>query len=409
MGSYSIQEIELDKLLLDSSNPRHDVVENQTEALRAIILDQKDKLIKLAHDIVDFGINPSELTIVTPCQDEVGKYIVLEGNRRLAVIMLLGNPTMSALGNDLKAPEKLKLYSGKYKDDPIKNLSCVVFQVRRDADHWLELRHTGENEGRGVVAWQAKEKARFNDLIGKPSPELQVVEFVKKNANLSEEEKESLKKPNLTSIARLINDPAVRDILGIEINDDYITTNYPSEEIINGLTELVIDVATKRITVDDIRLKSNRADYISAFSRELLPGANAKTVDTWKIESQAKPVVPRISLAEKSQERTRKERSIQLSIARKTLIPSNCVLKVRNAPRINKIYRELRDLEINHFENSGAVMFRVFLEFSIGEYAERNGITFHKGEKLSSKITKVAAFIKNDRLMTDNELKPIRV
>jgi hypothetical protein len=60
MAGYSVQEIEVEKLLLDVTNPRHDILGSQTETLGGIILDQKGKLVKLAKDILDFGINPSE-------------------------------------------------------------------------------------------------------------------------------------------------------------------------------------------------------------------------------------------------------------------------------------------------------------------------------------------------------------
>lgn len=48
MAKYAIQEIEVEKLLLDVSNPRHDILGSQTETLGEIILNQKRKLLKLA-------------------------------------------------------------------------------------------------------------------------------------------------------------------------------------------------------------------------------------------------------------------------------------------------------------------------------------------------------------------------
>ncbi|GAG54655.1 unnamed protein product [marine sediment metagenome] len=146
MATYTIQEIEVDKLLLDVRNPRHDILEKQNETLAEIMLNQRGKLLKLARDIVDFGINPSDLTIVIPIKDDSGKFIVLEGNRRLAAIQLLCDPTLAALGYDTKNTNAFKLHSERYKKSPIDKLRCVVFSQRDDANHWIELRHTGENE-----------------------------------------------------------------------------------------------------------------------------------------------------------------------------------------------------------------------------------------------------------------------
>ena len=409
MAGYIIQEIEIGKLLLDVRNPRHDILEKQSETLAEIILNQRGKLLKLAKDIVDFGINPSDLTIVVPSKDYSGKFIVLEGNRRLAAIQLLCDPTMAALGYDTKSINSFKIYSERYKKGLVDKLRCVVFSQRDDANHWIELRHTGENEGRGVVGWGAKEKARFNQLLGKPSSALQVLEFVRKNSNLDEEEKEALKKPNLSSVQRLVGDPDVRETLGIDITDGYVTTNLPPEEIINGLTKLVMDIATQRKSVDDIRHKDDRAEYISEFTEECLPGINVTPVETWKIQSQASLVEPRVLPSITVPSAAAGKKSVPLSTSRLTLIPSNCVLKIKNSPRINKIYRELRGLEVRGFENACAITFRVFLELSIEEYARSKGISCHEKDSLANKISKVSKYMESNNLMSKDELKPVNI
>lgn len=409
MAGHSIQEVKVEKLLLDVRNPRHDILGSQIDTLGEIILDQKGKLIKLAKDIVDFGINPSDLTIVTPSEDGSDKFVVLEGNRRLAALLLLSDPAMAALGYDSRAINKLKSYSEKYKDNPIGRLPCVVFSQRDDANHWIDLRHTGENGGRGVVAWKTKEKARFNELLGKPSPVLQVLEFVRKNASLGVEETDKLKKPNLTNIQRLVSDPDVREALGIDITDGYVNTNLPPEEIINGLSKLVMDVATQRISVDNIRHKSDRGDYISEFAEGDLPDGNASPVATWELRSQPGPVKPRVLPSKEVSGAVLGKKNVPLSTSRPTLIPTSCVLRVKKAPRINKIYRELRGLEVKGFENACAITFRVFLELSVENYAKAKNINYHENDSLANKIGKVAKHMESNKLMSTDELKPIRV
>lgn len=408
MGAHSIEELEVDKLLLDVENPRHDILKKQSETLKEIMLNQKGKLLKLAEDIVYFGINPSDLTIVTPSKDDSGKFIVLEGNRRLAAIQLLRDPTLAALGYDTKDASTFKLYSETFKKNPVNKLRCAVFIQRDDANHWIELRHTGENEGRGVVRWGAKETARFNQRLGKPSSALQVLDFVRKNANLNEEERKALEKPNLSSIQRLVGDPYVRETLGIDITDGYVTTNFLPEEIMNGLTKLVMDIATQRKSVDDIRHKDNRVDYISEFTEECLPDINTPPIETWKIQSQTSYVKPHVPSGGVVSAMAGKK-SVPLSTIRKNLIPSHCVLRIKNAKRINKIYRELRSLEVKGFENACAITFRVFLELSVENYAKSKHIECNEQDKLVNKISKVAKYMESKKLMSKDELKPIRL
>lgn len=400
------EDIGLDKLLFDVNNPRHDVLEKQDETLIELLLDQKEKLVKLAQDITDNGIDPSALSIVIPNGDDHNSFIVLEGNRRLAALKLLGNPALAAMLSK-KEKDLLKACHSRYILSPITLISCVVFPRREDANHWIELRHTGENEGKGIVSWRAKEKARFNVLNGKPSPSLQVVDFVLKNSELTEDEKASLEKPNISSIARLINDPDVRNKLGIDINDGYVTTNFPSKEIINGLTNLVVDIAMKKISVNDIRKKEDRRVYISKFPKQNLPNVDVKQIDQWNIQSQDNSVTPRFPLARRSA--SKGKRDVRLSISRTTLIPSKCVLKINSTNRIKKIYKELRGLEVQGYENACAITFRVFLELSVDEYAKSNNITFHENTYLIEKIKKVAKHIKSKGLITPDEMKPINV
>src|SRR5438105_2771330 len=84
--------IPVSNLLIDSENPRLSKPNvGQREALRELAEDQQSKLLKLATHIVTNGPNQSELPIVMAAGDR-RRYIVLEGNRRLAALRGLENP-----------------------------------------------------------------------------------------------------------------------------------------------------------------------------------------------------------------------------------------------------------------------------------------------------------------------------
>src|SRR5271157_3525877 len=92
-------QLKLGELLLDLENPRISRATGQREALQKIIEDQDLKLVVLAESIVTDGLNPMDRWLVIKSATERGKYIVLEGNRRLATIKLLYN---RAVLNDLE-------------------------------------------------------------------------------------------------------------------------------------------------------------------------------------------------------------------------------------------------------------------------------------------------------------------
>ena len=61
------QNIEINDLLLDENNPRLVDIIDQDDALEKIIIDQGNKLVNLARDIIEMrSTNPSELPIVIP-------------------------------------------------------------------------------------------------------------------------------------------------------------------------------------------------------------------------------------------------------------------------------------------------------------------------------------------------------
>jgi hypothetical protein len=156
-------------LLIDEQNPRlSQPNKGQRDALRAIAAHQDKKLVKLAGDIVKYGVNPSELFIVIATKENPPRYIVLEGNRRLCALKGLEGP--EGLSGALPAGTltALKKLSAEYLETPVDTVNCVVFKTREQAQHWLALRHTGENDGAGVVPWGAAETARFRGMTRHP-------------------------------------------------------------------------------------------------------------------------------------------------------------------------------------------------------------------------------------------------
>ena len=87
--------IPVSQLLLDVQNPRlPDIQTNQREAIRTMVAGLGDKIIALAKHMQENGPNPASLLIVIPSGDETGRYIVLDGNRRLTALKILEMPAL---------------------------------------------------------------------------------------------------------------------------------------------------------------------------------------------------------------------------------------------------------------------------------------------------------------------------
>lgn len=175
------EQISVERLDLDTSNPRIAKAGSQREALQRILDDQKTKLAVLAEDIAENGLNPTDRWIVMQ-HDDNGHYIVLEGNRRLAAIKLLNNP---AVLRDLDVSPSLRKrfesLAAMYNSSTADTIDCHVVADRTEAERWIQQRHTGENGGKGIAAWSGLAAARFRG----DNPALQALDFVLEHGHLS--------------------------------------------------------------------------------------------------------------------------------------------------------------------------------------------------------------------------------
>ncbi len=95
MTQFHEETILLSNLGLDSRNPRHKFLESQREIIEWMVSGIGrigDKLLVLAKDIVQNGLNPAERVMVLKDEKKDKQFLVLEGNRRVTALKLLNNP-----------------------------------------------------------------------------------------------------------------------------------------------------------------------------------------------------------------------------------------------------------------------------------------------------------------------------
>lgn len=92
---------------------------------------------------------------------------------------------------------------------------------------------------------------------------------------------------------------------------------------------------------------------------------------------------------------------------RKYIVPNGFRLVIEQS-RVNKIFRELRTLDVDQYNNAVAVVFRVFIELSIDSYIARKQVPkVSEHTELYKKINKVGEFMKDKGILSATELKPV--
>lgn len=421
-----IQEIPLALLKLDQENVRFggDVAQNQREAIELMMSDPDDakKILRLADHIATHGLDPTELQLVTP--DAEGSYIVLEGNRRLTALKLLTKPDL--------CPEE-KLLKGFFAAQAKLNgvlptaIDCSVVNSRSDGDLWIELKHTGQNNGVGRVDWSSDIRdERRSRQTGVQSIGRQIRELVKDNNHIfSANCTKDVFSIDVTTLTRLFSSSPAQQAFALKIENKELVPVVDLVHIAPSVEFAVQMFVHEGYNVNDIRNDEDRKTFVSHIPPELSPfkldEAHKHNKNKFQdIEgSSCQPSFTQ-STPQRPTEQTpedKKPYAKPSSKARKYLIPWS--LNIANS-RINEIYRELRkEIEVQKLPNAAAVTFRVFIEVTCDTYItahktgntpvmrEDNGRKIGNEDKLSTKIRAVSAHLASANLINTEQCKTI--
>jgi hypothetical protein len=152
---YKYVEVKIMDLLLDVENPRFassELVRNSGHISQEIVIEHLVKYAKVA-ELANRINSVQELhgSELITCYEKNGKYIVLEGNRRVCACKLL-------LNNDLipdKDKSKFSLISKETKEN-IETVIINLYPNRESVQSYLSDRHI-----KGVEAWSSFEKQNY--------------------------------------------------------------------------------------------------------------------------------------------------------------------------------------------------------------------------------------------------------
>lgn len=381
-------------LLIDEQNPRISQPNvGQHKSLQALAHRAPKKLLVLARDILRHGLNPADLPIVMPVKGDPQRYHVLEGNRRLAALKTLENPESLASIVKPSVLARLRRLSKEYLQNPIDRIQCLEVKDREEARHWIELRHTGENLGAGIVTWGSEEAARYSARTGRLPIQSQALDFLESQGLLT---REARRKVPTTSLQRLLDTPEVRSKLGLETRSGELLMLADSKKVAKALLHVTNDLASGKTKVSGIYHKNQRVQYANSLPSSIV-------VSPTLPNGQGVPLgasVPRIAAGPARHRRQR---------PRDRLVPHDCTLNVTDN-RLHAIEGELRHLSLDSFPNAISVLFRVFIELSADAYIAHAGLATPKGDKtsLGEKLEIVTKDLLARKKLNEQQAKPVR-
>ena len=233
--------------------------------------------------------------------------------------------------------------------------------------------------GKGRIQWGPLEIQRFS---GDRSI-LDVIDFVGRNADLTEEEWQSTKtvieSRKSSNLARLLESAAGRKHLGISISkhDDEKVPLLASEPkwALKVLRRVIEDVRDGVVDSRDLNKASDIEGYFQKLPKELQPQKGNST--------KARPFkeinVKKRAVAAKAIKFTGKPKTKSAPKPRVTLAPKKHPFQAPTSAKGETLLREAGDLDANRFTLSSAFVLRSFIELAINDYMDAHKIP--KSEK----------------------------
>jgi hypothetical protein len=393
---HETRNIAVVDLLLDQENARLGTPQKSQQAVYlALAKELNGQLVTLARDIVDQGTDPTTLTAVVATDG--GRYRVLEGNRRVLALKALETPSIVKGGLSPSEQSKLENLSKQYLENPIDEITCVVFDTEEEVYHWIVLRHTGSNSGAGLVSWDANEADRFRHRKGAGARDIagQALDFLDRVDGPGDS------RGIITTLRRILNNSTARKVFGLVRVDGQLQSEYPAVEVAKGLRKAINDLRSREIKTKNVYDAEDIRKYIDTFAPAELPEPSTKLPAALPLGELpvSKPTPPR----------GRPKTKAKPKGPRTTLIPKACRI---NAPagRINDIYNELLSISVDEFPNACSVMLRVFVELSVDhEIANRPHL---KGKAdpnttLAKRIKELAADMRANKEIDEDLYKAV--
>ncbi len=356
------EKVSISNLFLDPENIRLGLgVKSSQDALINDLFVNEDAM-QILSNIATNGFFPDELPVVIKHN---GKFIVMEGNRRIAALKVLARPEI------VPAKETSVRNILKTAGPSVKTVEVVIAPDRNSVERFLASKHT-QNTRR---AWRPLRQAYFykaqlergktvqdlrNDYptidIGKF---LRLINIHRIAKSIPYDSDRLTKKVHnersfpASTMERLYEDKNVRDFLGFDFDGDgEVQVKIDRKEFEKGFKRIVQDVVEKVVDSRALNNEDNRKKYLENFAKADIPN-KAKSGKTLTSKDF-------------------KERAPTTDQKRKKLAPKDIVFTLQS-PGVRRMLIELQGIDYRKFPNAAHDLLRSFLECALKAYFDQCG------------------------------------
>ncbi|SEW33150.1 hypothetical protein SAMN05421595_2133 [Austwickia chelonae] len=276
----AVNLVDLDLDLRNSRFPRD--AQSQADAFHLMMTTAGEDCLQLFRDITRKGqLSSSDLAIAV---EKDGRFIVLEGNRRLTCLQIWNNPDLLATDDEIERTY-LARFQRLITDSPYMaptSITVAIAPSEEVADPVVERKHAGGAGGAGTVEWGAamKDRRRARNNPAAASRAMAFIQLVSTELEDDQEvqaDLETVRTKRYTMIQRFVDRGVVRDRLGLKFADGEMTFLYGPEATVDIVRAVLHDFAQPKAKsgktwareLDTVR---DFSDYLEGYER-LLPNA----------------------------------------------------------------------------------------------------------------------------------------
>ena len=400
-SDWNIKGISLDEILLDTDNVRLNVTGKVAQSSLLADLFNYENAMELVLSIVENGVFPDELPVVI---EQDGKYIVIEGNRRIAALKAIQKPDI--------APDS---FATKIKNlgtlPNVQSVNVVIARSREATNKLIASKHTKTTRRR----WKTLRQAYFyKTLLNSPTetwtieslqkafPEHNIQKFIRMlemhkiaksfdyptDAALKVHDERNF---SISTFERIYTNQQVQELLGFEFaNDGSVKIKSDLEAFEKALQRIAYDIAVKIVTSRSLNAEGDIRGYIQSFVKEPLERISEPTSSEYFSENEPP----------KKESRPSKIKS------QKGVIPGHISFGL-NSSALKEMYKELRNISVKNFPNAAHDLLRSFLECSLVEYLKHinayNKVA--KDDRHTPKLGEMLTYLYEKNLVTDEQGK----
>lgn len=333
------KKIPISQLIVNHENPRFEPVKSEQKAIDLMMSEVGDKVFNLAKDIAEHGLNPSRNIIVIEAGES--KFLPLDGNRRIVALKLLHQPDLTKNAHFRDKFIELKKDSGTSFPSEV---DCSIFPDKESAYRWVNLEHTGENKGVGVLNWDSEQRLRFiAQFEGKKlSRSVQLLDYAEEN-DIAHERVDS------TTLDRILGTPAAREYLGLDFSNGLLNFTTSKNQVIDNIKKLFTAMSASKFTVADVYTSAKTMDWVAnVLGIKQEPSKKQKAKKTSTTASKANPLDG-------------------------DWITQQLYVVYGNSNRVKAILGELKGINPRQKPNVCSAALRVLLELALYVFLNENG------------------------------------